>query len=145
MFDGHSPAHRIRAVGKMDKNIKNHDPFGAKASLDSKAGPVTICRLSALQQRGVADIDKLPFSVKVLLEAALRCNDEFEVTSEDVRRLAKWDPKVSDTGEVPFKVARVILQDLTGVPAVVDLAAMRAAMQSAGGNPGRINPLVPVD
>src|SRR3954470_4376300 len=145
MFDGHPAAHRIRAAGKMEKNIKNHDPFGAKATLDSKAGQVTICRLAALKQRGIADIDKLPFSVKVLLESALRCNDEFEVTSEDVQRLARWDPKVSDTGEVPFKVARVILQDLTGVPAVVDLAAMRAAMQRAGGNPGRINPLVPVD
>src|SRR5438477_2118701 len=129
----------------MEKNIKNHDPFGAKTTLGSKAGPVTICRVGALAERGIADISKLPFSVKVLLEAALRCNDEFEVTSEDVQRLCRWDPKVSDTGEVPFKVARVILQDLTGVPAVVDLAAMRAAMQRAGGNPGRINPLVPVD
>src|SRR5258705_3750585 len=129
----------------MEKNIKNHDPFGAKARVESRAGHVTICRVGALAERGIGDIDKLPFSVKVLLESALRCNDEFEVTSEDVQRLAKWDPKVSDTGEVPFKVARVILQDLTGVPAVVDLAAMRAAMQRAGGNPGRINPLVPVD
>src|SRR4051812_25750376 len=129
----------------MEKTNKNHDPFGARATLNSKAGDFAIYRLGALAQRGVADIDKLPFSVKVLLESALRNRDEFEVTSEDVKRLAKWDPKVSDTGEVPFKVARVILQDLTGVPAVVDLAAMRAAMQRAGGNPGRINPLVPVD
>jgi len=128
---------------KMTQN--NHDPFGARATLNSKAGNVTICRVGALAERGIGDIDKLPFSVKVLLESALRCNDEFEVTSEDVQRLARWDPKVSDTGEVPFKVARVILQDLTGVPAVVDLAAMRAAMKRAGGNPGRINPLVPVD
>ncbi|HEV8291908.1 MAG TPA: aconitate hydratase AcnA [Tepidisphaeraceae bacterium] len=124
---------------------QNHDPFGARATLNSKAGNLTICRMGVLAERGIGEIDKLPFSVKVLLESALRCNDEFEVTSEDVERLAKWDPKVSDTGEVPFKVARVILQDLTGVPAVVDLAAMRAAMKQAGGNPGRINPLVPVD
>src|SRR5215212_107632 len=129
----------------MEKNTKNRDPFAARASLNSKAGDVSYFKLSALSQRGIANIDKLPFSVKVLLESALRNNDEFEVTSEDVQRLAKWNPKVSDTGEVPFKVARVILQDLTGVPAVVDLAAMRAAMKRAGGDPGRINPLVPVD
>src|SRR5438552_615450 len=133
--------------GSMEKTNQNQnsDPFGAKATLNTKAGDVSFFRLGALSQRGVGEIDKLPFSVKVLLESALRNRDEFEVTSEDVRRLAQWDPKVSDTGEVPFKVARVILQDLTGVPAVVDLAAMRAAMQRAGGNPGRINPLVPVD
>ncbi len=122
---------------------KIHDPFQARATLSSKAGDVLIHRLGALS--GVGDIDKLPFSVKVLLESALRNLDEFEVTSEDVQRLAKWDPKSSDTSEVPFKVARVILQDLTGVPAVVDLAAMRSAMKRAGGDPGRINPLVPVD
>jgi aconitate hydratase len=121
------------------------EPFGAKATLNSKAGNVSICRLRALAERGVGDIDKLPFSVKVLLESALRNRDEFEVTSEDVRRLAQWDPKVSIRVKCPSKVARVILQDLTGVPAVVDLAAMRAAMQRAGGNPGKINPLVPVD
>src|SRR2546421_9643550 len=131
----------------MEKTNQNQNsaPFGAKATLNAKAGDVSFFRLGALSQRGVGEIDKLPFSVKVLLESALRNRDEFEVTSEDVRRLAQWDPKVSDTGEVPFKVARVILQDLTGVPAVVDLAAMRAAMHRAGGNPGRINPLVPVD
>src|SRR2546423_7928865 len=129
---------------KTNQNQKS-DPFGARATLNSKAGDVSFFRLGALSQRGVGEIDKLPFSVKVLLESALRNRDEFEVTSEDVRRLAQWDPKVSDTGEVPFKVARVILQDLTGVPAVVDLAAMRAAMHRAGGNPGRINPLVPGD
>src|SRR5687767_10496119 len=124
---------------------KTHDPFAARGTLSSKAGECLIFRMSALAKAGVANIDKLPFSVKVLLESALRNLDEFEVTSEDVQRLARWDPKVSDTSEVPFKVARVILQDLTGVPAVVDLAAMRAAMKRAGGNPGRINPLVPVD
>ena len=94
----------------MEKTNKNSDPFGAKATLNSKAGDVGYFKLGALSARGIADIDKLPFSVKVLLESALRNNDEFEVTSDDVQRLAKWDPKVSDTGEVPFKVARVILQ-----------------------------------
>src|SRR5437773_3324257 len=124
---------------------KIHDPFSARSTLSSKAGECLIYRLAALSTGGVGDVDKLPFSVKVLLESALRNLDEFEVTSDDVQRLARWDPKVSDTSEVPFKVARVILQDLTGVPAVVGLAAMRAAMNRAGGNPGKINPLVPVD
>src|SRR5437764_5506122 len=129
----------------MEKTNKNSDPFGARASLTSKAGDVSYFKLAALASGGVGDVDKLPFSVKVLLESALRNLDEFEVTSDDVQRLCRWDPKVSDTGEVPFKVARVILQDLTGVPAVVDLAAMRSAMDRAGGDPGKINPLVPVD
>src|SRR5882762_1699954 len=124
---------------------KIHDPFSARTTLTSKAGECLIYRLAALATGGVGDVDKLPFSVMVLLVREQRNLDEFEVTSDDVQRLCRWDPKVADTGEVPFKVARVILQDLTGVPAVVDLAAMRAAMQRAGGNPGRINPLVPVD
>src|SRR5215212_5101232 len=102
MFDAHPTAHRIGAAGKMEKTNKNHDPFGARATLNSKAGDFAIYRLGALAQRGIADINKLPFSVKVLLESALRNRDEFEVTSEDVRRLAAWNPKVSDTGEVPF-------------------------------------------
>src|SRR5436853_190190 len=124
--------------------MSTFDPFSARTILSTKAGDFWIYRLAALSPR-FPQIEKLPFSVKVMLESALRNLDEFEVSSDDVRRLAQWDAKVSDMGEVPFKVARVILQDLTGVPAIVDLAAMRAAMQRAGGNPGRINPLVPVD
>jgi aconitate hydratase len=123
----------------------NTNSFGAASKLTTKAGDFTIYGLNALKKAGIGDIDKLPFSIKVILESALRNLDEFEVTSDDVKRLAGWNPKASDIEEVPFKVARVILQDLTGVPAVVDLAAMRAAMHRAGGNPARINPLVPVD
>ncbi len=123
--------------------IKNS--FGAEAKLVTKAGEFTIYRLRALAEQGIGNIDKLPFSIKVLLESCLRNLDEFEVRSEDVRRLANWSPTDLDSHEIPFKVARVILQDLTGVPAVVDLAAMRAAMKRAGGDPARINPLVPVD
>jgi aconitate hydratase len=118
--------------------------FGAESKLSTQSGDFTIYRLAALQQRGI-NIDKLPFSIKVILESALRNLDEFEVSSSDVERIAKWSPSKIDPGEIPFKVARVILQDLTGVPAVVDLAAMRAAMHRAGGDPGKINPLVPVD
>src|SRR5258706_1829129 len=119
--------------------------FGAEATLNSKAGDMKIYRLDALSKAGVGNVDKLPFSIKVLLERCLRNLDNFEVSQDDVKRLASWSSKGNPTNEVPFKVARVILQDFTGVPCVVDLASMRSAMQRAGGNPQKINPLVPVD
>ena len=120
------------------------NPFGAPATLSTKAGDVGIHRLDALP--GV-DLATLPFSIKVLLESCLRNADGFEVTAEDVTRLSQWTPSgaADAAGEVPFKPSRVILQDFTGVPCVVDLAAMRSAMKRAGGNPQKINPLVPVD
>src|SRR4051794_11029276 len=123
------------------------NPFGSQSTLTSKAGDLRIFRLRALQEQNIAQLDKLPFSIKVLLESCLRNTDNFEVSEDDVTRLAKWsdDPQVKRPVEVPFKPARVILQDFTGVPCVVDLAAMRAAMKRAGGNPQKINPLVPVD
>src|SRR3954447_16821892 len=123
------------------------NPFGSQSTLSSKAGDLKIFRLRALQEQGIAQLDKLPFSIKVLLESCLRNTDNFEVSEEDVTGLAKWsdDPQVKRPVEVPFKPARVILQDFTGVPCVVDLAAMRAAMKRAGGDPQKINPLVPVD
>jgi aconitate hydratase len=93
----------------------------------------------------VTGLDRLPLSIRILLESALRNLDEFEVRTQDVMALARWSPGAAAAREVPFKVARVILQDFTGVPAVVDLAAMRSAMKRAGGDPARINPLVPVD
>ena len=117
------------------------DHFGARARL---AGTdYAFYRLNSL--RSIANIDRLPFSIKVLLEAVLRTTDGYEVMPEDVERLARWSPQMSDSFEIPFKPGRVILQDFTGVPAVVDLAAMRAAMSRLGGNPDRINPIVPVD
>ncbi|HEX8916301.1 MAG TPA: aconitate hydratase AcnA [Humisphaera sp.] len=119
--------------------------FGAEATLQTKAGTVKYFRLNRLAELGLADLDKLPFSIKVLLESALRNCDNYEVSEDDVKRLAKWNAANPGTGELPFKVARVILQDFTGVPCVVDLAAMRAAMKRAGGDPQKINPLVPVD
>ena len=118
--------------------------FGAEAKLNTKAGDLTIYRLDALSKAGVGNVDKLPFSIKVLLESCLRNLDNFEVAEDDVRRLANWSPAGNPVNEVPFKVARVILQDFTGVPCVVDLASMRAAMKRAGGDPQKINPLVPV-
>src|SRR5882762_10009456 len=101
-----------------------NNPFGSEAKLSTKAGDVTIYSLEKLEQLGLAKLDKLPFSIKVLLESCLRNMDNFEVEEGDVTRLAKWSPK-AEAVEMPFKVARVILQDFTGVPCVVDLAAMR--------------------
>lgn len=119
--------------------------FGSESKISTKAGEVTISRLDALTKAGVGDLSKLPFSIKVLLESTLRNVDNFIVNEEDVVRLVKYNPAAPLQVEVPFKVARVILQDFTGVPCVVDLAAMRAAMKRAGGDPQKINPLVPVD
>ncbi len=122
------------------------DVFGARASLDTGFGRAQIYRLDALEKAGVAKgMSQLPFSIKVLLEAVLRSVDGELVTAEDVKRLAAWNAKAPLDVELPFMPARVILQDFTGVPAVVDLASMRAAVKRLGGDPKRINPLVPVD
>ncbi len=121
------------------------NPFGSESTISSKAGDFKIHRLKKLTEMGIGKLDKLPMSIKVMLESCLRNLDNFVVNKEDVERLANWNAEKPMQVEVPFKVARVILQDFTGVPCVVDLAAMRAAMKRAGGNPQRINPLVPVD
>ncbi len=121
------------------------NPFAAESKLTSLAGDVSIFRLNRLSELKLGDIDRLPYSIKVLLESCLRNLDNFEVSEDDVRRLAAWKATAVQTAELPFKPARVILQDFTGVPCVVDLASMRAAMKRAGGNPQKINPLVPVD
>ena len=117
-----------------------HNPFGSSATIKSKAGDLTYYRLSAL-----GDTSRLPVSVKILLESLLRNHDNFVVSDNDVQKLFAYNAKSPGTKEVPFKVARVILQDFTGVPCVVDLAAMRHAMKVNGGDPQKINPLVPVN
>ena len=122
-----------------------NDTFGARARLDTAGGSLEYFRLSALGEAGIGDIDRLPYSIKVLLESALRNNDGFAVTDDHVAALADWHRTHRLDSEIPFLPARVILQDFTGVPAVVDLAALRSAMQRAGGDPNRINPEVPVD
>jgi aconitate hydratase len=122
-----------------------NNSFGAEAKLSTQAGDVTIYRLGRLKELGLGEVDRLPFSIKVLLESALRNFDGFEVREEDVKGLAAYSPAKVNAVELPFKPARVILQDFTGVPAVVDLASMRSAMKRAGGDPQKINPLVPVD
>jgi aconitate hydratase len=123
----------------------NGNAFGSLAFLSTKAGTFKYHRLAALSEKGIGHLDKLPFSIKVMLESLLRNTDGFMVAEEDVTRLAAYNAASPGNEEVPFKVARVILQDFTGVPCVVDLAAMRAAVKRAGGNPQKINPLVPVD
>ncbi len=124
---------------------KTQDVFGARATLAASHGPATIYRLDSLEKSGHGGVQRLPFSIKVLLEALLRNCDGTLVTEEDVTSLARWNAKSPAAREVPFKPARVILQDFTGVPAVVDLAAMRSAMKRLGGDATKINPLVPVD
>nr|BAL57359.1 aconitate hydratase 1 [uncultured Acetothermia bacterium]BAL58875.1 aconitate hydratase 1 [Candidatus Acetothermum autotrophicum] len=115
----------------------------ARQSFSVKDGTAILYRLDALEQEGIGKITRLPFSLKILLEAVLRHCDGRLITDEDVRALAQWDPKSGR--EIPFKPARVLLQDFTGVPTVVDLAAMRSAVQRLGGDPTKINPLIPVD
>jgi len=119
--------------------------FGARATFETGSGPAYYFRLAKLQEDGLGDVERLPFSIKVLLESLLRNENGYDVTADDVRRLAAYDPAAPAEFEVPFKPARVVLQDFTGVPAVVDLAALRSAMQRMGGDPQAINPLVPVD
>jgi aconitate hydratase len=135
-----------RAISLESTTIMStNNPFGSEAKLTSKAGEVKIYRLGKLAELGLGNLDKLPFSIKVLLESALRNMDNFAVTENDVKGIAGWNAKNVNAVELPFKPARVILQDFTGVPCVVDLAAMRAAMKRAGGDPQKINPLIPVD
>ena len=120
-----------------------HDPFNARAQLAIPGGePVTIYRIDALAAHGVSDLARLPYTVRILLENALRHCDGRVATESDVLELAHWHPTLRD---YPFLPARVLLQDFTGVPAVVDLAAMRSAVARMGGDPRKINPLVPVD
>ena len=119
----------------------NH--FGARARLPGDDR--YYYRLGKLQEDGIGQIEHLPFSIKVLLEAVLRTCDAYQVRPEDVINLANWQANSDSRPELPFKPGRVILQDFTGLPVVADLASMRAAMASLGGDPGKINPQVPVD
>ena len=121
------------------------DKFKAKARIDSKGGPIAIYRLEALEKAGLIRLDRTPYSIRILLEAVLRNVDDFAVEESHVRKLCQWSPKSIPEGEIPFKPARVVLQDFTGVPALVDFAAMRSAMKRLGGDPKKINPVIPAD
>ena len=125
------------------------DPFSARSTLSTPFGEtVTYYRLEALEEQGLANLDTLPFTVRILLENALRYAGGEFVDAEIVKTLARWEPRPTGEGpgmELPFLPGRVVLQDFTGVPAVVDLAAMRDAVARLGGDVTRINPLVPAD
>jgi aconitate hydratase len=118
--------------------------FASKATLTSGKSSYTIYRLPALTARGF-NLSRLPFSLKILLENLLRREDGVTVTASDIEFLAKWDAKAEPSREIAYMPARVLMQDFTGVPAVVDLAAMRDAIKTLGGDPERVNPLVPAE
>ena len=122
-----------------------YDPFNARASITVGGQEIGIYRLKQLVDDGICDVESLPFSIRLLVESVLRNCDGKIVTEQDVRQIAAWDAKNVAKDEIPFKPTRVVLQDFTGVPAVVDLAAMRSAMSRLGGDPKKINPLIPVD
>ncbi|HET7274828.1 MAG TPA: aconitate hydratase AcnA [Longimicrobiaceae bacterium] len=120
------------------------DSFGAKSTLRVGSKEYQLFRLDALEKEGF-DVGRLPYSLRILLENLLRTEDGRVVTADDIRALAGWDPAAAPSKEISFTPARVLLQDFTGVPAIVDLAAMRDAMAELGGDPRKINPLQPVE
>jgi aconitate hydratase len=119
------------------------DSFKSRATLSVGGKDYEIFKLDALEAKH--KVSRLPYSLKILLENMLRLEDGVSVTHADIEALASCDPKKLPPREIAFTPARVILQDFTGVPAVVDLAAMRDAMKALGGDPAKINPLVPVE
>ena len=118
--------------------------FNALTTLKVDDQTFQIYKLDALKASGL-DVSRLPYSLKILLENLLRNEDGHTVTADDIKGLAHWDPKAIPSREIAFRPSRVLLQDFTGVPAVVDLAAMRDAMKRMGGDPKKINPLQPVE
>jgi aconitate hydratase len=121
------------------------NPFNSRSTLSVSGAEYTIFRLDALEKAGLMELDRLPFSLRVLLESVLRQINAHTITEENVIQLSKWVPKSEERSEVPFLPVRVLMQDFTGVPAIVDLAAMRSALARWGGDPKKINPVVPVD
>lgn len=121
------------------------NPFGARSQFEKSDGTMAkFMDLHSLEERGLCKLDEIPFSIRILLESALRKCDGFLVNEDDVRRIASWSPEMKPE-EIPFSPSRVILQDFTGVPAIVDIAALRDAMKDLGGDPAKVNPQVPVD
>ena len=124
--------------------ISAANSFGTRDNLNVGAQTFEIQRLEKLEKQGLGQFTRLPFSLRILLENLLRCEDGRSVRAEDIRALASWKPG-GEQKEIAFMPARVLLQDFTGVPAIVDLATMREAVQKMGGNPKRINPLFPAE
>ena len=122
----------------------SNDPFGALTTIDLMEGSTSFYNLGKLEASGIADLDRLPFSIRILLENALRHSGGPHVEEEHVEAVAAWSP-TNAGADMPFLPSRVVLQDFTGVPAVVDLAAMRDGLKALGGDPNRINPVVPAD
>ncbi len=120
------------------------DSFKSLSTLTSGSKTYSLFRLKTLEKRGV-DLTRLPFSLRVLLENLLRHEDGRTVTADDIQFLACWDPNAEPSREIAYMPARVLMQDFTGVPAIVDLAAMRDAMKTLGGDPEKINPLQPAE
>jgi aconitate hydratase len=125
-------------------NTSHPDSFKSAATLTSGSQTVNYFSLKALEGEGVK-LSRLPFSLRILLENLLRCEDGKTVTPEDIKFLASWDAKAEPSTEIAYMPARVLMQDFTGVPAIVDLAAMRDAMRALGGDPEKINPLQPAE
>ncbi len=121
------------------------NPFSSRSTLKVGKQTYTYFALSALEKAGLGKLSRLPYSIRILLEQALRNHDEYVVATKDVKNIAAWGPTTQGQVEIPFLPGRVVLQDFTGVPCVVDLAAMRAAMRRLGGDATKINPLVPCD
>src|SRR5882672_4000234 len=119
--------------------------FGTRETLQVDGKGYEIFRLSVLEKKGVGHVGKLPFSLRVLLENLLRQEDGRFVHAKDIEALAGWDPNAATQKEISFMPARVLLQDFTGVPCVVDLAAMREAVRNLGGDPKKVNPLLPAE
>ena len=122
---------------------KSLDSFGTRSTLKVGKQSYTIYRLDQLEKAGLKGVSRLPVSLRILLENLLRCEDNRHATKDDIQVLATWNPKAKK--EIAFMPARVLTQDLTGVPGAVDLAAMREAMKRMEGDTKKINPLQPVD
>ena len=126
-------------------NVQSVNSFNARATLKVGNREYIIFKLESLKKAGLPDPGRLPISLRILLENLLRREDNRHVKHEDIEALARWNPKAKPEKEIAFTPARILLQDFTGVPAIVDLAAMRDAIQRMGGDPTLINPLQPAD
>ncbi|GEL03595.1 aconitate hydratase AcnA [Rummeliibacillus sp. G93] len=125
--------------------MANNNLHNSRSSFEVNGKSYNYYRLAAIEEAGIAQVSRLPYSIKVLLESVLRQYDGYVIKEDHVENLAKWGKDADENAEVPFKPSRVVLQDFTGVPVVVDLASLRDAMKKMGGDPNEINPAIPVD